>query len=90
MLEQYRDYLMSKGVSRHTAKGYVGDVSSFARWFEDTIGEIFAPESVTTIDVRGHISHLTNVRHKSLLLLPESAGAEELLRLAGWHSRGEG
>jgi len=64
MLEQYRDYLMSKSVSRHTAKGYAGDVSIFARWFEGTTGEIFAPESVTTIDVREYISYLTNVRRQ--------------------------
>jgi len=49
-------------VSQHTANGYAGDVSIFARWFEDTTGETVAPENVTTVDVREYISYLTNVR----------------------------
>jgi len=65
-LEQYRDYLMSKGASRHTANDYAGDVSIFVRWLEDSTGETFAPESVTTIDVREYISYLANVRRQKL------------------------
>jgi len=64
MLKQYRDYLMSKGVRRLTANGYAGDVSIFARWFEDTTGEVFAPGNVTAIDVREYISYLSNVRRQ--------------------------
>ena len=39
----YREYLEKTGKSVNTIKAYSHDVASFASWFEQTTGDIFAP-----------------------------------------------
>lgn len=51
-LAAYAKYLEDQDLSAHTVRGYVSDVASFARWFEQTNGEPFALPSVTPTDLR--------------------------------------
>ncbi|EGK10244.1 tyrosine recombinase XerC [Desmospora sp. 8437] len=50
--------LQSDGRSPKTMKTYEGVVHQFIRWFEDTTGERFDPESVTPIDAADYKRHL--------------------------------
>lgn len=64
MLEEYRNYLISRSASPLTVEGYVSDVALFARRLEEATGEIFSPENVTPVDVREYVSYLTAVKRQ--------------------------
>ncbi len=48
----FRVYLQSHDRARATVRGYVADLRQFARWFEQTNGEVLTPEAVTPTDVK--------------------------------------
>lgn len=64
MFQEYWDYLASRTSSSQTARGYVSDVTFFARWFENTLGETFSPDRITPVDVREYVSFLTAVKRQ--------------------------
>lgn len=64
MFQEYRDYLASRTSSSQTARGYASDVTFFARWFENTLGETFSPDRITPVDVREYVSYLTAVKRQ--------------------------
>jgi site-specific recombinase XerD len=52
--DQYREHLTKVGKSPHTVRAYVRDLAAFARWFEGTTGEDFAPQAVDPRDIQDY------------------------------------
>ena len=50
LLEQFRNYLSSKGVSKITAKNYLSDIRKFLTWFETQFSRLFVATDLT-VDV---------------------------------------
>ena len=61
-LEQFEHSLAMRDLSTNTLQAYVRDLRLFARWFEGTNGDRFAPASITPIDVREYKSYLLTVQ----------------------------
>jgi integrase/recombinase XerC len=60
--EPFRFQLISSGRSERTVAGYLTDLRSFARWFEQTNGYDLSPENLTPTDVREYRQFLLNVQ----------------------------
>ncbi|NIO04587.1 MAG: site-specific integrase, partial [Proteobacteria bacterium] len=43
--DQYRDHLTKVGKSPHTVRAYSHNLAAFTRWFEQTTGEDFDPQT---------------------------------------------
>ena len=61
-LEQFHEYLVRLGYSPRTLKGYLADLTLFARWFEQGRGEPFAPQHITPMDLRDYKAYLMAIR----------------------------
>jgi len=61
-LSTFEESLQAEGKSPSTVRGYLSDMRSFARWFEETTGESFGPEAVTALDVHTYKAHLLKER----------------------------
>lgn len=48
----YRQFLKDAGKSERTISGYIADMETFARWFEQTNGEVLCPNNLTPTDIR--------------------------------------
>nr|MBA3332088.1 site-specific integrase [Actinomycetota bacterium] len=48
-------------IAPKTLVSYQFDLSLFARWFEQTLGEPLSPGAVTPTDIRDYRSHLLTV-----------------------------
>jgi integrase/recombinase XerC len=55
---QYQDYLTRVGKSLHTVKAYSNDLTSFVRWWEQTIGKDFDPRAVDPRDIQEYKGYL--------------------------------
>jgi integrase/recombinase XerC len=60
--EPFREYLIQLGRAERTIAGYLTDIRTFARWFEQTNGYSLAPNNLTPTDVREYRQYLLNVR----------------------------
>jgi integrase/recombinase XerC len=54
--------LAAEGKSDLTVKHYLGDLQQFATWFEQTNGEAFSPQAITSLDVVGYRSYLMTIK----------------------------
>ncbi|MBI5565368.1 MAG: tyrosine-type recombinase/integrase [Chloroflexi bacterium] len=61
LIPDFTTYLRERDRAALTIAGYVADVQLFAKWFEQTNGETFAPPAITPSDVREYRQHLLNV-----------------------------
>lgn len=61
-LEQFEHSLVLRDLSANTLKAYIRDLRRFARWFEGTNGEKFAPAAITPIDLREYKAYLLTVQ----------------------------
>jgi len=61
-LEQFERSLAMRDLSANTLKAYIRDLRLFARWFEGTNSEKFAPVAITPIDVWEYKSYLLTVQ----------------------------
>lgn len=51
-LNHFSSHLQHQDRSETTIRGYLNDLQAFARWFEQTNGEVFSPERLTPTDAR--------------------------------------
>ena len=63
MLEEYRDYLISRSASPLTVEGYVSDVALLHDGLRRLRAK-YSPENVTPVDVREYVSYLTAVKRQ--------------------------
>ena len=63
-LPEFLAALQLEGASEKTLKSYGSDLKQFAHWFESTLGETFAPASITPTDIRDYRSFLINVEQR--------------------------
>lgn len=64
MFKDFQQYLKDQDQAALTVKGYLHDLSLFARWFEQTNGKPLSPNSLTPSDVREYRQHLLNVERR--------------------------
>jgi len=57
-LLSFKENLEAGGKSTLTVKSYLSDMKHFSRWFEETTGESFGPETITSLDVHTYKAHL--------------------------------
>lgn len=57
----FASHLVEHGKSERTVQAYCQDVRSFAAWCERENGQAFAPELVTSFDLRGYRAHALDV-----------------------------
>jgi len=62
VVHQYQDHLTRVGKSPNTVKAYSHDVTAFARWLEQTIGEDFSPQAVDSRDIQEYKGYLMRQR----------------------------
>lgn len=60
--EPFRVHLVSSGKSNRTIIGYLTDLNTFARWFEQTNGYGLSPDNLTPTDIRVYRQFLLNVQ----------------------------
>ena len=60
--EPFRAHLISLGKSNRTIVGYLTDLHTFARWFEQTNGYALLPDNLTPTDIREYRQFLLNVQ----------------------------
>lgn len=58
----FAQFLKDAGKSERTISGYLADLGIFARWFEQTNGEVLCPDNLTPTDVREYKQYLLNVQ----------------------------
>ena len=61
MLADFFAYLHTTDRSPHTIRAYQSDLRTFARWFEQTNGQVLEPHLVTRMDLREYRQHLLRV-----------------------------
>lgn len=61
LFNRFESYLADHDRAALTIAGYLSDLRLFARWFEQTTGEVFTPQAVTPTDVREYRQHLLTV-----------------------------
>jgi integrase/recombinase XerC len=52
IVKEFEEYLLENDKAALTVKGYLSDLRCFVRWFEQTNGEAFTLQAVTSTDVR--------------------------------------
>ena len=62
--KDFKNYLREADKSPLTVKGYVTDLTLFSRWFEQTNGEEFSPQTVTPTDIREYRHFLLTVERR--------------------------
>ncbi len=63
-LHDFEHYLQERDRSPLTTRGYLADMSHFARWFVQTNGEQLTPQAITPTDVREYRQFLLNVERR--------------------------
>jgi len=58
MLAEFRAALEAQDRSTTTIKGYMADLTLFARWFEETNGESLMPQNLTPTDIKKYRRYL--------------------------------
>jgi site-specific recombinase XerD len=58
LMDRYQDYLIGQGKSSHTVKAYGRDVGAFVQWWEQTYGQTFNPQAVTSPDIQEYRGYL--------------------------------
>src|SRR5215218_7575306 len=64
-IEQFVARLAQEEAAAKTIANYQSDLSLFARWFRDTVGEDFAAAAVTPTDLRDYRSFLLTTKQSS-------------------------
>jgi integrase/recombinase XerD len=82
VLKRFADELERQEISLKTIASYRLDLGLFARWFEATNAEPFAPAAVTPTDVREYRGHLLNVEQRRPATINRKLAA--LRKLFGW------
>ena len=59
---QFTEYLTTQDRSPVTIRGYLADLEKFARWFEQTNGEMLTPQNLTAADLREYRQYLLTVQ----------------------------
>lgn len=62
IFDSFKQFLKNAGKSERTISGYLADMTLFARWFEQTNGEVLSSNNLTPTDVREYKQHLLNVQ----------------------------
>lgn len=65
LIDHYEAYLSRVGKSSHTVKAYTRDLSAFAQWWQQTNGEVFNLQTVTSQDIQEYKKFLTRQGSKS-------------------------
>jgi len=52
MFDDFVRHLQDQDLATATVRGYLADLRAFARWYEQTNGEVLTPEVVTPTDIR--------------------------------------
>jgi integrase/recombinase XerC len=60
--EPFRAHLISSGKSNRTIVGYLTDLNTFGRWFEQTNGYGLSLDNLTPTDIREYRQFLINVQ----------------------------
>lgn len=63
-LSDFEQALRAEDKSAGTVRNYLANLEQFAKWFEQTTGETFRPEVITTLDVVGYKSHLVEKEYQ--------------------------
>ena len=58
LIDRYQDHLVGQGKSPNTIKAYGRDVGAFALWWEQTYGQTFNPQAVTSPDIQEYRGYL--------------------------------
>jgi integrase/recombinase XerC len=60
--DAFKQFLKDAGKSERTITGYIADLGIFARWFEQTNGEVLRLDNLTPTDVREYKQYLLNIQ----------------------------
>lgn len=60
IVEQFEEALKKQDLSPGTIQGYVSDLQSFDRWFNQTIGEELPGQQMTEVDILSYRAYLQN------------------------------
>jgi len=58
LLSGFSKYLINEGKNEKTIRAYMPIIQSLERWYTQTSGEEFAPENITTLDIKDWIAYL--------------------------------
>jgi len=61
-LNAFTQFLEDAGKSEQTISGYIANLGIFARWFEQTNGELLRSDNLTPTDVREYKQDLLNIQ----------------------------
>ena len=64
LLTHFQTYLDDQDLSPLTIKGYLSDLNHFARWFEQTNGEVLTVQRITPTDVKEYKHFLLGVERR--------------------------
>ena len=64
-LSDYVNYIAKCDLAQKTVTAYKTDLVMFARWFLDTNGKMYAPQDITTVDLREYRHYMLNIRQLS-------------------------
>jgi integrase/recombinase XerC len=64
LLTNFQKHLDDQDLSPLTIKGYLSDLNHFARWFEQTNGEVLTVQRITPTDVKEYKHFLLNVERR--------------------------
>lgn len=64
-LNEFINYLREEGRSERTISIYVSTVNELAKWYEETNGEPFVPEQITSLDLHNWRSYLETVKKQT-------------------------
>ena len=82
LLTNFQKYLEDQDLSPLTVKGYLADLRHFARWFEQTNGEVLTVQRITPTDVKEYKQYLLRVERRKAGTVNRRLAA--LTSLAKW------
>ena len=82
LLTNFQKYLDDQDLSPLTVKGYLADLRHFARWFEQTNGEVLTVQRITPTDVKEYKQYLLRVERRKAGTVNRRLAA--LTSLAKW------
>lgn len=85
LLNDFERYLTGQDVSPLTTQGYLADLRHFARWFEQTNGEMLTVQRITPTDVKEYKQFMLTVERRKASTVNRRLAA--LSALARWARR---
>jgi integrase/recombinase XerC len=64
LLTKFQNHLNDQDLSPLTIRGYLSDLGHFARWFEQTNGEVLTVQRITPTDVKDYKHYLLGVERR--------------------------